>query len=230
MENALATAGHSKSHNKGDKSSTQKPDHTDAECWKCGRNGHINKNCHMKGKKKDDSKGKESANATTGSKEFSFTMPFTGATLACNTSPLSNLEVDVYDSGTSSHMSPNRACFISMKEIPPKPIKAADQTLFTATAIGDLHVSIPNGKTSRDITLKQVLYCLDLAFTLVSLTRCDLAGYSALLKGCKYTISDPHRTILGQIPLSGGLYKHKYALKATETANATQVLSINDLH
>ena len=68
-------------------------------------------------------------------------------------------------------------------------------------------------------------------FTLVSLTRCNLAGYLVLLKGHKCTISDLHRTVLGQIPLTGGLYKHKYAQKATETANATQkVLSINDLH
>ena len=161
-ENTLAATGHSKSCNKGDKSSTQKPDHTDAECWKCGQKGHIKKNCHAKGKNKDDPKGKESANTTTGSEEFAFTMIFAGATLACNTNPLSNLKVDVYDSGTSSHMSPNHACFISMKEIPLKPIKAADQTLFTATAIGDLHLSIPNRKTSRDVTLKQVLYCLDL--------------------------------------------------------------------
>ena len=50
-----------------------------------------------------------------------------------------------------------------------KPIKAADQTLFIATAIGGLWVSSPNDNSTMEIILKDVLYCQDLVFTLVSL-------------------------------------------------------------
>jgi len=60
-----------------------------------------------KGKKENDSKkGKDSSNITTEGQEFAFTTTFVGATLAGSRSPLAKLEIDVYDSGASSHMSP----------------------------------------------------------------------------------------------------------------------------
>src|SRR6266481_2933107 len=213
-----------------------KADHSDAECWKCGQKGHIHVNCHSKKKKKDGKdgnmgKGKYNTNIATGGVEFAFTMMFTGATLARNNNPLSHMEVDVYNSGASAHMSPSQSRFISLQSITPRPIKAADHTLFVATAVSELHILIPNGKTTRDVTLKQALFCPDLAFTLVLLTKCDIAGYTALLKDCKCTISDPHGTVLGQVPLTGGLYKHKYAPKVPEAANVMQKIpTLNQLH
>ena len=87
-------------------------------------------------------------------------------------------------------MSPARKCFVSLTQIPAHIIKAADQTLFTATAMGELRVSIPNEKGPKKVTLREVLYCPYLAFTLMSLSQCDMAGYSALLKDCKCMISD----------------------------------------
>ena len=133
------------------------------------------------------------------------------------------------DCDTLWHKSHTHDCFLSINQIPPKPIKSVDQTLFTATAIADLHVTIPNGNMTRDITLKQVLYCLDLVFTLGSLMRCNLVSYSALLKDQKCTISDPHRTVIGWIPPSDGLYKHEYAFKCPEATNpAKKILLLND--
>jgi len=61
-----------------------------------------------------------------------------------------------------------------------------------------------------------------------------MAGYSALLKDHRCTISDPHGLVLGQVPLVEGLYKHVYApetAEIAETANLTwKVLSLDDLH
>ena len=195
---------------------------------------HIQKNCCSKKKKKEGTesgKGKDSANMATGGEEFAFTTTFVGAMLTHNSNPLARVETNVYDSGVSSHMSPTCNQFTTFTAITPKPIKAADQTLFIATAMGELWVSIPNGKSTMAITLKDVLYCLDLAFTLISLTGCDMAGYSALLKDRQCTISNPHGLVLGQLPLTEGLYKHVYAPKSAETANLTQkTLSLDDLH
>ena len=115
--------------------------------------------------------------------------------------------------------------------ITPKPIKAVDQTIFVATAMGDLRVSILNGASMTAVTLKGALYFPDLVFTLVSLTRCDIAGYSTLLKDRRCTISDPHGLVLGHVPFTEGLYKHVYTPKTAETANLAQkVLSLDDLH
>ena len=79
-------------------------------------------------------------------------------------------------------MSPTHDRFTTFMTITSKPIKATDQTLFVAMAIGQLWVTIPNDKTTMSITLKDILYCPDLAFTLVLLMWCDMVGYSALLK------------------------------------------------
>jgi len=98
-----------------------------------------------KGKKEHDlKKGKDLSNIATESEEFAFMTTFSGAMLACNASPLAELEVDVYNSGTSSHMSPVQQCFISLMQILPQQVEAADQTLFTDTAMGKLWISIPN--------------------------------------------------------------------------------------
>src|SRR5882724_5017234 len=127
---------------------------SDVKCWKCGYKGHIQVECRSKTKKKGwkgkkenhSKKGKDSSNIAAEGKEFAFMTTFVGAMLACNGSPLVRLEVDVYDSGTSSHMSPAQQRFISLMQIPPQQIKAADQTLFAATAVGELQVSISNEK------------------------------------------------------------------------------------
>ena len=123
-----------------------------------------------KGKKEQDlKKGKDSSNIAAEGEEFALTTMFAGAMLACNGSPLSKLEVNINDSGASSHMSPAQKCFISLTQIPLQQIKATDQTLSIATAMGELQISILNEKKLQNITLWQVLYCPDLSFTLVLL-------------------------------------------------------------
>jgi len=58
-----------------------------------------------------------------------------------------------------------------------------------------------------------------------------MAGYSALLKDCLCTISNPRGLVLGQKPLTEGLYKHVYAPETAVTATLTQrTLSLDDLH
>jgi len=146
----------------------------DVECWKCSQKGHVQKNYHSKKKKKEwgesgKGKGKDTANMVTGGKEFAFTTTFASATLTHNSNPLSRVETDVYNSGTSPHMSPTHDQFTTFRPITPKPIKAADQTLFVATAMGKLWVCIPNDNTTMAVTLKNVLYCPNLTFTLISL-------------------------------------------------------------
>ena len=185
-----------------------------------------------KGKKENDSKkGKDSSNITAEGEEFAFTTTFAGATLAHSRSPLAKLEIDVYDSGASSHRSPAHKCFILLTQIPACTIKATDQTLFTATAMGKLQVSISNEKGLKKITLREVLYCPDLAFTLVSLSQCDMAEYFALLKDCKCTISDLKGTLVGRVPLIGSLYKHIYTPEMPKLANAAHATQmIDELH
>jgi Pol polyprotein, beta-barrel domain len=173
--------------------------------------------CRSKTKKKDDKRGGGSVNAATEDEEFAFTTSFAGTTLALETSPWMGWEVDVYDSGASGHMSSYQHRFLTFKEISPRTISAADKTVFKATGIGNMRLDIPNGKTNTHVTLRDVLYCPDLAFTLVSLTRCNAAGYSVLLMDRKCIIRDAKGTLLGQVPLSNGLYKVEHELTVVVT-------------
>jgi hypothetical protein len=230
-ESALAVG---KGRGKGRHASNSNGGKSDIECWKCGKKGHIKADCNSKGKKKekdgDKKKGSESANAVIEDSEWAFTTTVAGHILSRETSKFRGTEVDVYDSGASTHMSPNRHRFTSFKEIPPRRITAAERTVFTATGIGNMRIAIPNGKTTNHITLKDVLYCPDLAFTLISLVRCDKAGFAVLLRDQHCTIRDAKGTTVGKIPLKEELYKVEHN-SLTESANIVQkTLSIDELH
>jgi Pol polyprotein, beta-barrel domain len=180
--------------------------------------------CCSKAKKKDksseDKKGGDKVNVAVEGEGFAFTTMFPRTTLALGMSQLMGREVDVYDLGASGHMSPNRHRFTTFKEITPRTINAVDKTIFKAVGVGNMRIGIPNGKTTTYITLRGVLNCPDLAFTLISLTRCDAAGFSVLLKDRKCVIRDARGAILAQVLLSDGLYKieHKDMAVAANTA------------
>jgi Pol polyprotein, beta-barrel domain/GAG-pre-integrase domain/Zinc knuckle len=202
----------------------------DIECWKCGKTGHVKADCNKKGKKKDEDDKKESANVATEADEWAFTTTLAGQASPQEASLQKGSEVDVYDSRASSHMSPDRHRFTKFREIPPYPIAAADKAIFNATGIGDMRVAIPNDKVTNYITVKDVLYCKDLAFTLISLTKCDKAGFTVLLRDKHCMIRDPKGTTVGRIPLIGGLYKVKHS-RLTGFANAVhRTLSIDKVH
>ena len=88
----------------------------------------------------------------------------------------------IYDSGASAHMSPNRGKFTDFRSIDLKAVKAADQTIFMETGVGHMKVDIPNGNENTAVTLKDMLYCPDLGYTLVSLAKCDMASFTVVLK------------------------------------------------
>ncbi|KAF8636180.1 hypothetical protein AX14_010457 [Amanita brunnescens Koide BX004] len=75
---------------------------------------------------------------------------------------------DLYDSGTSHHMSPCRNDFVNFQEIPPKSLTVANSESFTATGTGDMIVMMPNNNEKIKIRLTRVLYTPDVGFTLVS--------------------------------------------------------------
>ena len=103
-------------------------------------------------------------------------------------------------------MSPDHHRFTKFRETPPYPIAAADKAIFNATSIGDMRIPIPNGKVTNHVTIKDVLYCKDLAFTLISLPKCDKAGFAVLIRDKHCMIRDPKGTTIGRIPLVGDLY------------------------
>jgi hypothetical protein len=84
---------------------------------------------------------------------------------------------ELYDSGTTRHISPYRDQFMAYHEIPPKPLNAANQQKFVAVGKGDIIVEVPNGVEMSKLTLTEVLYSPEVGYTLVSIGRLDEEGY-----------------------------------------------------
>jgi hypothetical protein len=98
-------------------------------------------------------------------------------------SALTGTEAELYDSGTSRHMSPFQHRFTNLCSIPPRPITAANNRVFYATGMGDLQIDVPNSSESTHITLRDALYTPEMTLTVISISKIASAGYSVIFKG-----------------------------------------------
>lgn len=102
--------------------------------------------------------------------------------LLANEGARAGVQVELYDSGASRHMSSYREQFVTYNPIPPKPITTA------------------NGKARSRVLLKDVLYAPRMGVMLISISRLDQAGYAALFRDSRkglYTIRAPKKLLAG---------------------------------
>ena len=143
------------------------------------------------------------------------------------------LEMELYDSGASCHMSPYRHSFINFIPIQRKILTAADGGCFEATGKGDMRISMPVGKSAMKIFLKDVLYAPKMGVTLISIRKIDAAGYVVLFHKNQLQIfsSMKERKLLAQIPMVNGLYwvEHQDDVDLAVAVDP-EVVSIEKLH
>jgi Pol polyprotein, beta-barrel domain len=94
-----------------------------------------------------------------------------------NTKPENTTHIEVYDSGCTRHITPYRQAVMNFKEISPKSFQAANRQSFSAVGKGEMVIHIPNGTTTSQIKLTEVLYSPEVGYTLVSIGRLDEAGF-----------------------------------------------------
>jgi hypothetical protein len=111
------------------------------------------------------------------------------------------------DSAATSHFCPDRAKFKTYTPIKLIPIYAADGHTFEVIGRGDVQTELPNGRYSTKTTLQDALYAPAMAFTLISASRLDRAGYSLTIGNGSCTIKSPSQQVIGRVPMSGGSYK-----------------------
>ena len=150
------------------------------------------------------------------------------------TSDTRSAEVDLYDSGTSRHMSGFFHRFINYSKVEPIPIITADKRTFQAIGKGDIYVYLPNGdKPNSRILLKDVLYAPRMGITLVSISRIAKAGSTVVFTGSVCRIYSRDRDVIGEIRVKGGLYR-VLTSGSKATAYTThvdeEVLSLDELH
>jgi hypothetical protein len=136
-------------------------------------------------------------------------------------------EVELFDSGASRHMSPFRERFVTYRDIPARPITAANNRAFYAVGMGDLEIDVPNGASSTKVLLRDALYAPDLGLTVVSIGRIVKAGCTVEFEGgtCKIK-RDGH--VIGNVPASAnGLFKVEHALAAAESIERVDILTLH---
>ena len=230
----------------------KKKQRSDVECFNCHKKGHMKSDCWAKGggkegqgpKKKargskDSGAKAEVAAGTEQAKDKNADIEVWAAitedegaeqfpqvpVLAAGED--ASVEAELYDSGASRHMSPYREQFVTYRDIPARPITAANNCVFYAVGAGDLQIQVPNGASSNKILLRDALYAPDMGLTVVSIGRIVKAGCSVQFEDGSCKIKCNGSTI-GSIPAStNGLYKVEHSLVA---ASAPEFIDILMLH
>ena len=98
--------------------------------------------------------------------------------------------------------------------------------------MGDLHIELPNRSGKMKVTSRNAIHAPSMAFTLISISRLDKAGYSVTFNKVMCTIRNLNAKTIATIPHSNGLYKLVgNQSKGPETANAaSEKMSINEAH
>ena len=192
-------------------------DEPDVTCDNCKKPGHTKEQCYSKGggsegqgpRQKRKAKKSETATVATNDDEgdlFAFTCSSDYAAVAERLEmPKSRLGTCI-DSGASMDYCPDRARFTNYKSIQRK-IMTADGRTLMAIGSGDLHIELPNGSGKTKVVFKNAIHAPEMAFTLISISRLDQAGYTVTFNKRVCTITDPNGKTIATIPHVDGMYK-----------------------
>jgi hypothetical protein len=139
--------------------------------------------------------------------------------------------IELYDSGSTRHISPYRECFETLSNIPPKPFTAANKQSFNAIGVGEMVIEVPSGVSVSSLRLTEVLFSPDVGYTLVSIGRLDELGYSATFTDGKCILRDSCDDVIGEIPKSDrGLYRVVHLPGGNSVNAATETVTVMELH
>jgi hypothetical protein len=137
------------------------------------------------------------------------------------------LTVELYNSGSTCHISPFKERFKTLSTITPKSFTAANKQSFNAVGV----IEIPNGVDVSKLCLTEVLYSPEVGYTLVSIRCLDELGYSATFADGKCTLCDSTEEIVGQIPrTSKGLYQVVHDASSGSIHAASETVMVMELH
>jgi hypothetical protein len=89
----------------------------------------------------------------------------------------------------------------------PMHISTTNKGIFNALEVSKMVLPVYTNSKTNKITLKYMLYVPDLAFTLISIEKCDNVSYKTTFVGYKCIIKGKTGTVLIQAPKYHGLYQ-----------------------
>jgi hypothetical protein len=212
-------------------------------CYNCKGKGHKQADCWSKGGGKEgqgprQKKGKKAETAVVAAANnednelfaFTCTSDFANVAEALQV-PKSRLGTCI-DSGASSVYSPDRTRFTNYKTIDRK-ITAADGRQLKAIGMGDLEMELPNGSGTTKMKFEQAIHAPEMAFTLISISRLDQAGYKVVFEKGMCRIINQKGRVIATIPHSDGLYRvmaAKLNPGKSYAATASEKMSISEAH
>ncbi|CAA7268571.1 unnamed protein product [Cyclocybe aegerita] len=137
--------------------------------------------------------------------------------------------VEIYDSGSTRHISPYHEDFVNLTEIPLQTLHAANKNNFSATGVGKLIINVPSGVNMKQLHLTEVLYSPEVGYTLVSIGRLDEKGFSATFAHGKCVIRGPKGEEVGEVAKNAkGLYRVEHD---DDTVNsAIETITLDQFH
>ena len=191
---------------------------SDTKCNNCNGSGHSKWDCWTKGGDKEGEgprqrkkKGKQTETTVVAvnndeNKLFTFTCTLDCAVVIDKLN-LSKLRLGTcVDSGASYDYCPDHSKFTNYKAIK-QDITIANGKSLKAVGMRDLHLELPNGSKKTKVISKNTIHTPNMAFTFISISILDRAGYSATFCNRMCTIKNPNSQTVATIPHSDGLYK-----------------------
>ena len=216
---------------------------SDVICENCSRPGHSKPDCWSKGGGKEGQgprqkkKGKKSETVVVAAEDdkedlfaFTCTSDYVAVAESINL-PKSRLGTCM-DSGASQHYCPDRSKFTEYKAVERK-ITTADGRTLTTAGMGDLHIELPNGSSKTKTLFKNAIHAPDMAFTLISISRLDKAGFTVTFSKGMCIIRNSSGKTIATIPNSDGLYKIVAAKRSSQEQSANVVsekMTISEAH
>ena len=191
-------------------------------CTNCKKQGHSIETCWAKSggkggqglrqKKKSKSKKKKGrAKVNAAKEEYSDgksggSITFINFNCATLIKDSSGATV-ILDTGVSLHMTPHQDMLKNYKNfLKPRTIWAADKGTFNALRTRQLRPKTKVKGKSVNLQLNDTLYAPNITFTLISIGRCNYAGYQTKFTHQKCVIKNSTGRILLQAPKLYGLY------------------------
>ena len=96
-----------------------------------------------------------------------------------------------------------------------------------------MHIDLPNGSKRTKTVFKGAIHAPSMAFTLISISRLDKAGYTVMFNKGMCSIKNPKGLTIATIPRSDGLYRvlESAQNRSAHQANvASEKMNINEAH